>query len=195
MYLNASEAKEQRRLLARWIATGILPHEPQVRLWLRRYRLPPEDIDELIQDAYCAIARLDSFAHIERPDAYFFAIVRNLMLRRIRRQRIVQIDIVAEIEAYIDEERPSPEREVGAKLDCARALSLIAQLPERCRQAVYLRKIEGWSQRKIAEHMNISEKAVEKQIWVGVKALRTAWDAAMVAGEAEVGAPPMEHRR
>ncbi|WP_168355998.1 RNA polymerase sigma factor [Sphingomonas gei] len=191
---SASQANTKRRLLAQWMATGILPHEPQVRLWLRRYRISREDADEIVQDAYCAIARLDSFDHIDRPDAYFFAIVRNLMLRRIRRRRVVQIDMVAEIESYVDDDRPSPEREVAAKLDWARVLGLIADLPERCRQAVHLRKVEGWSQRRIAEHMNITEAAVEKQIWLGIKALRAAWDRGPFVEEAASDAKRVERR-
>ena len=34
---------------------------------------------------------------------------------------------------------------------------------------------EGWSQKEIAAHFEVSEKAVEKQVWLGVKAIREAW--------------------
>lgn len=150
-----------------------MPHEARVRSWLAR-RISPDEADELIQDAYCRLAMLDDVSHIETPDAYFFSIVRNLLVRKLKRQRVVQIDFVAEIESFRDV-HPSPEDIAASRQDYARVLAIIANLPERCRRAVQLRKIEGWSQKAIAEHLGASEKAVEKQIWLGVRAIRAAW--------------------
>lgn len=104
----------------------------------------------------------------------FFSIVRNLLLRRLKRQRIVPFETIAEIESFQDD-RPSPEQVIGSKLAYEKVLALIADLPERCRHIVQLRKIEGWSQREIAEHLGTTEKAVEKQIWIGIRAVREAW--------------------
>ena len=38
-----------------------------------------------------------------------------------------------------------------------------------------LRKIRGWSQKDIASHLGMTEKAVEKQVWVAVRELRLMW--------------------
>lgn len=152
----------------------ILPHEARIRTWLRRSRLSSDDVDEIVQEAYCRIAMLESVDHITVPDAYFFSIVRNLLLRRLKRQRIVPFETIAEIESFQDD-RPSPEQVIGSKLAYEKVLALIADLPERCRHIVQLRKIEGWSQREIAEHLGTTEKAVEKQIWIGIRAVREAW--------------------
>jgi RNA polymerase sigma-70 factor (ECF subfamily) len=54
-------------------------------------------------------------------------------------------------------------------------LKLMSELPDRCRKAVELRKIEGLSQKQIAQRLGMSEKAVEKQVWLGVRALREGW--------------------
>lgn len=174
---------QHRLMLAQWVAREVLPHEAHVRAWLRRSRLPREDIDELVQEAYCRLAMLESVDHIEAPDAYFFSIVRNLLLRKLKRQRIVPFETIAEIESWQDE-RPSPERVAAARMDVQKVLALIERLPERCRRIVYLRKIEGWSQREIADHIGATEKAVEKQIWLGIKAIRAAW---RMSGEAADG--------
>jgi RNA polymerase sigma factor (sigma-70 family) len=160
------------------VAREILPHEPRLRTWFARFRLSHDEVDELLQEAYCRIARLDSVDHIAVPHAYFFSIARNVLLRRLKRQRIISFESIAEIEGYQDDRTPSPEDFVSNKLAYERVLTLIAALPERCRQIVGLRKIEGWSQREIAEHLGMSEKAVEKQIWLGVRAVRQAWDQA-----------------
>jgi RNA polymerase sigma-70 factor (ECF subfamily) len=177
MATSTTIAADQRRRIALWVAREVLPHEPRVRDWLRRSRISPEDIDELIQEAYCRLAMLDSVDHIDSPQAYFFSITRNLLVRRLKRQRVVPLETLAEIDAYEDD-RPSPERLAGGKMAYGKVLSLIAGLPDRCRKIVHLRKIDGWSQKQIAEHLGTTEKAVEKQIWLGVRLIREAWSQA-----------------
>ncbi len=152
-----------------------MPHEAAVRAWLRRARVSPQDVDEVIQDAYCRLSMLDSIDHIDRPDAYFFSIARNLLLRRLKRERVVPIDAIAEIDAFNDDLHPSPEQQAAARLDYAKMLDFMSTLPERCRTIVTLRKIQGWSQKEIAAHLGTTEKAVEKQVWVGMKAIQRAW--------------------
>ena len=155
-----------------------------MRAWLVRSRVSEEDAEELIQEGYYRLSTLDSVDHIDRPDAYFFSVVRNLLLRRLKRERVVPIDAIAEIESFSDECYPSPEQQAGAKLDYDRMLNFIAALPERCGSIVRLRKIEGWSQKEIATHFAMTEKAVEKQVWIGVKAIQRAWsDADREIGE------------
>lgn len=165
---------ERRRLLAQWVAQTITPHEARIRSWLLR-RISIEEAEDLIQDAYCRIAILDSVDHIDRPEIYFFSIVKNLFLRQLKRQKIVPIELIAELDSYSDEFQPSPEAVAVSRGDYAKVLGMISRLPERCSQIVRLRKIEGWSQKEIADHLGTSEKAVEKQIWVGVKAIRSMW--------------------
>ncbi|MDH7639328.1 RNA polymerase sigma factor [Sphingomonas oryzagri] len=165
---------ERRRRLARWVAREIMPHEARVRAWLRRSRLDPDDIDEVIQETYCRLSMLDSVEHIDRPDAYFFSIAGNLLARRLRRQKVVPFETIAEIEAYRDD-APTQEDVAFGHSDWLRMMGLISKLPSRCRQVVRLRKIEGWSQREIAEHLGISEKAVEKHVSAGIGSIRRAW--------------------
>ena len=132
----------------------------------------------MVQEAYCRLAMLDTVEHIDRPNAYFFSICRNLLVRRLKRERVVPITTIAEIEAVSADARPSPERETAGRLDYARLMALLETLPHRCREIVRLRKLEGWSQKEIAAHFNTTEKAVEKQVWLGVKAIREAWNEA-----------------
>lgn len=167
-------ALKRRTEIATWVAREVLPLEGRVRAWLNRAQVSKADADELIQEAYCRIAMLDSIDHIETPYAYFHSIVRNLLLRRLRRERVVPIEAFAEIEALHDD-RPSPEQLAANKVACRTLMTIIAALPDRCRQIVQLRKIEGWSQKQIALHLGTTEKAVEKQVWLGIRLVRQAW--------------------
>ena len=81
--------------MAAWVTEHVIPHEAAVRAWLARTRASQEDIDELIQESYSRLAALESVDHIDRPDAYFFSIARNLLVRRLRRARVVPIEAIA----------------------------------------------------------------------------------------------------
>jgi RNA polymerase sigma-70 factor (ECF subfamily) len=45
----------------------------------------------------------------------------------------------------------------------------LADLPERCRDIVFLHKSKGLSQRTVAEQLGLSEKTVANQVALGVK--------------------------
>lgn len=172
-----------RLRISAWVGREVVPHEPAVRRWLARTRVTPEDIDEVIQEAYCRLTTLESIDHIDRPDAYFFATCRNLLVRRLKRERLVPIATTAEIEELCADASLSPEHLTATRLDYARLMGILDRLPSRCREIVRLRKVEGWSHKEIAAHLDMSERAVEKQIWLGVRALREAWTAASSKAE------------
>jgi RNA polymerase sigma factor (sigma-70 family) len=171
--LKALQARQKR---AAWVGENIVPYEPRIRAWLRRWHVSPEDTDELLQDAYCRIALLESVEHIDRPLSYFFSIVRNFLARRHRRQRIVSFELIAEVDAFQDSPAHGLEDQMSDRLIYQKILGLIDELPPRCREIVRLRKLEDWPQKRIAEHLRISEKTVEAQIRLGLKAIREAWD-------------------
>jgi RNA polymerase sigma factor (sigma-70 family) len=160
---------ERRRVVA-WVAAEVMPHEGAVRAWLRRSRVAADEIDDLIQEAYCKLSGLDSVDHIPQPDGYFFQTVRNLWVDRMRRKRVVRIETLTEVESlsvYSDE--LSPERITAARRELAKVMQLIQRLPERCKRVIELRKVHGVPQREIARQLGISESAVENE---GVKGMR-----------------------
>lgn len=165
---------EHRLALARWVASEILPYEARVRSWLSRSRIAACDADELIQEAYCRIAMLDAVDHIEVPYAYFFSITKNLLFRKLKRERIVRLEALAEIESLRDESA-STEHQVAVRIAYEKLLAFAVTLPDPCRRVFELRKIRGWSQKDIASHLGLTEKAVEKQVWVAVRELRLMW--------------------
>lgn len=158
---------------AQWVSQHIIPQEHRVRSWLRKWRVSRDEQDELLQEAYYRIAVLSDVQSITRPGAYFFSVVRNIQAKKMRRQRVVEIELIAEIDAFVDDQ--SIEEQTAYRQAFDHLIALIDALPPRCRQIVRLRKLEDWSQRQIAEHMGISEKTVETQIRLGLRALRAAW--------------------
>lgn len=168
--LDEATVTDTRGKLAAWLGSHIIPHEREVRVWLRRILRNPSDINDLIQEAYCRMAGVVNMAGIQEPRAYFFRVVRNVALEQFRRARVVRIDSVAEIAALtIADEAPSPERIAAGCSELALVQTLIAGLPERCRKVVELRKIHGMPQRQIAELLGISENTVEHEVTRGLR--------------------------
>lgn len=167
---------EARKRRAVWVSLRVLPHEPRARAWLRRMRVVETDADEVIQEAYCRLATLDAVDHIENPGAYFLSVIRNLLGRRLRSAKVVPLESIAEIEAA--DPALDPEHQAAASQMRGRLHLLIDELPERCARILKLRKLQGYSQREIAEMLGISESIVENQVQLGVRSLTRAWSRA-----------------
>lgn len=106
-----------------------------------------------------------------RPGTWLYRVTANLAVDRLRaRSRSLPLDAAPEPE----DETPGP----AAVMDDARrraALDVALQkLPERQRQAVVLRHIEGLSNPEIAQALDISVEAVESLTSRGRRALSAA---------------------
>lgn len=150
----------------RWVASYILPHESEVRGWLRRHvrTLNGHDIDDLMQEAYARLWTTE-YRQITNGRSYLFAVVRNLLLEQARHARIVPMERLGEIDSLlIPSEEPGPDRRVNARQELERLERIVVGLPEQCRRAFQLQKFQNLSQREIALEMNITEKTVEKHL-------------------------------
>jgi len=149
-----------------WIASHILPHEPEVRGWLRKHvrALGTYDIDDLVQEAYSRLWTCD-YGHILNGRNYLFAIIRNLLIEQMRHASIVPVEPLGEgNQLLLPSDEPEPDLSAGARQELERLERVVANLPDRCRRAFELQKFHGFSQREIALEMKISGKTVEKHL-------------------------------
>ena len=155
---------QSRKDIIAWVGSHVLPHEAAVRAWLRKWTGRAQDVDDVIQEAYCRLSELESVVHIGSGRAYLFQTTRNIVLEQARRSKIVHIDNVTDLgDLSIVDETPPLDRVVGGARELQRVEQLIDQLPFKCRRVFVLRRIHGVSQRDIARDLGISESAVEKQ--------------------------------
>lgn len=185
MTADAQLPGSSRKQIVAWVASSILPHEPAVRAWLRPRVRSDHDVDDLVQEAYARLSALSSVDGIANPRSYFFQTVQNLLTDHIRRERIVQIEAVADFDSIAAVyEEPSPERIVGGRREFDRITALIDALPDRCRQIFRMRKIEGLSQREIAQRIGVSESVVENDGAKGLRLIMKALQEKASPGEA-----------
>lgn len=150
---------------ARWLATYILPLEPQLRGWLKRVTPPGLEIDDLIQEAYTKLAALATVENITQPKAYLYQIVKRLMSDHLRRASVVSIEAAAEL-AHLSvlDEGLTPERILSGRQELERLYRAIVALPRQCRAVFVMRKFDDMSQKSIAAELQISENVVEKRM-------------------------------
>lgn len=170
-----------------WVALHILKHEAALRQWLRRVGVRESEIDDLVQQTYCKLSELKSVHHIHNPRSYFFTTARSLLLQHIRRDRVVQILAASDqIDEFEADQSPSPERAVGARVELRKVMDAIAALPQRYREVIELRRIEGLSQRETANRLGVTEKIVENGLARGLKAVLRAVEIGGLREEVEI---------
>jgi len=149
-----------------WVAAHILPHEAEVRAWLRRHvhRLTPADIDDLLQEAYARLWTGD-LAAVVNGRSYLFTVIRNLLGEHARRARIVPLERLSEVDALrIPSEEPGPDRCVSARQELDRLQKIVTELPTQCRRAFTLQKFQSLSLEEIAAEMKIAKKTVQRHL-------------------------------
>ena len=169
-----------------WVARDVIVHEAPLRAWLRR-TMSVDDVEDIVQESYCRIASLSDVSHIRSGRAYLFTTARMLVLERIRRSRVVNIEAAVEIEKIDPADNcPSPEQVVAGQQELRRVKRLIDGLPERCRDVFRMRKIEGMSQREVAAAMNLSEHTVENDVAKGLRLILKIVADGDLQGEADL---------
>ncbi|USI74670.1 RNA polymerase sigma factor [Sphingomonas morindae] len=153
---------------ARWFDRHILPHEPCLCAWLRRRRLDPHEVSDVVQESYAILAARERLDDLHTPRAYLFRIAHSLVLRDERRARIVPFESLESVVAAEPVDALSPERIAVARDEVRRLAIVLRAMPARVRAAFVMRRVHGLSQREIAERMRISESTVEKHIAKGV---------------------------
>jgi len=156
-----------------WIAEQILPAEPRLRRWLAGFS--GIEVDDVVQETYALLMDTD-ISHVQSPQAYLFTIARNVVLQHHRRAKIISFVALAEFDAAsIIEDGPSIEDAVSSRLELRRLQQMMAELPDKCRDVLVLRRVEGWSQRKVAGHLDVTENVVEKQLARALRLLGQAF--------------------
>ncbi len=156
---------------ALWLAQHVVPHERAIRSWLVR-RTHDLDIDDIIQDMYARLASLEDAENIRNPRQYAAQTAISIALNLARHARVVPMIPMADFEDLgLASLEPSPERAVNSQEELRELENTLQELPPLCRRAFLLRRVEGLSQKEVAEKLGISVKTVEKYMARGVRLL------------------------
>jgi RNA polymerase sigma-70 factor (ECF subfamily) len=159
--------------LDEWLAREVLVHERALMQYLQRCWPRRDELPDLRQEVYVRVYEAAARSRPTAPKAFVFATARHLMTDRLRRGRVVSIEPVGDFESsnvYLIDE-VSPERWFGTRQALRRLVEALDALPRRCREVVWLRRVEELSQNDVAQRLGISGRTVEKHLAKGMRLL------------------------
>lgn len=153
-------------------------HRSQLRRVARDILGSPESADDVIQDA-CVKALAAIGDGVTDPVAYAFRMVRNMAFDGCRRaafeSRLFDTEDAA---AAVEAPSGSPERVAIDRQQLRLVLRALAALPERTRRVVELCRLDGHSQREIADRLQVSPTMVHLLLRDAIERCRAALGAA-----------------
>jgi RNA polymerase sigma-70 factor (ECF subfamily) len=158
-----------------WFRREILAHEASLVRYLLRASPNRDDVHDLRQETYVRVVEAAIKSRPYAPRPFLFATARNLLVDHVRRRQTMFFDNVKDPDALnllIDE--LSSEQRVLADQELRLVAEAIDRLPARCRQTVWMRRVDALSQKEVATRMGVTEKAVEKHLSKGMQRLAEA---------------------
>lgn len=153
-----------------WLTINFLPHEAELRRMLRRVCTGPAEIDDVVQETCYRILSMASLDQVREPKPFVFRAAKNIVLDRIKRDAVVKIEAMANLEELeIADTAPSPERVVLARSELKWVIGLVANLPDRCKTVFRARRIHGLSQQETAETLGLTDSVVEHEMMKGMR--------------------------
>lgn len=175
-----------------WFCAEVLPLERALTSFISRNWRIASEVADLRQDIYeraLTGARSGIPLHTRH---YLFTVARNHLINQAKRGQIVSIELVADTSALeLESSAFGAEQHLTAREELRRTQRGLEQLPPRCREVIWLRKVEGLSTRETADRLGISLDTVEKQITQGMRALADF----MLGGSGKIRRPFYAPRR
>lgn len=109
------------------------------------------------------------------PKSFLFTTARHLMVDRVRRRRVVSMETIGDWDDLnVPVEEVSPEQRLHARQELMKLARAFSILPPKCREVVWLRRVDELSQKEVASRLQISEKTVESHVVKGTRLLADA---------------------
>lgn len=134
-----------------------------MKVRLRR-RLGSDDLaNDVLQETYLRVDRMDADTAPAKPDAYLYRMALNVAADR--READSRLLTGAELEALLQvSEDQDPARIVGGQKEIQSLLGALYELPSRRRRIFIAARLEEAPHLEIAERFGISTRMVEKEL-------------------------------
>lgn len=169
---NENREAEQRPLIERLFCS----YRTELVGYLRRkYRRESACAEDIAQDAFLRLQRLESLKDIENPRAHLYKTASNLAIDHQRREqsRNRYIEIVEQVSDMEQSSSHSPQRRIQGERQVEALQEAINKLPDNCRRAFLMHRIHGHSYSEIAVELGVSVSSVEKYIVKALQACRS----------------------
>ncbi len=155
-----------------WFLREVLPLEAALTQFVKHHSRGKASIADLLQEIYL---RVYQSAKIDMPastKSFVFATAHNLLIDRVRREKVIPIEAVENLEALgVAAESPGPEAEVVARDELRHLQSALAHIAPRAREVFLLHHVDGMTPREIAVRLTLSENTVRWHLNDGIRSI------------------------
>lgn len=152
--------------LSDWVARWNAP----LRRFLGRQLPRRVDAEDLAQEVYLRLLRVEDLATIEEPQAYLYKVARNIASEWRDRARERHPHGQAELDELI--ELTTPETLIHDRAEEQALDEALRPLPAVIRAVIYLKLRDGKTHEEIAQHLGVSTRMVRKYLTTGYASLR-----------------------
>ena len=128
-----------------------------------------QDPNDTVQEAFATLWQKCKEVTFEKAKGFVFMVAKNLMLNRLKHQKVVLKHRAVKPKDYTNE---SPEFLMEKEQFYVKYQNALAKLTEEQRVAFLLNKVEGKKHQEIAELLNITKKVVEYRIYSAFKIIK-----------------------
>jgi RNA polymerase sigma factor (sigma-70 family) len=155
-----------------WFIREVLSLESILVQFLRRNWNNASDIADLRQEVYVLVYEAAQRRIPDPAKPFVLTTARNLIINRVRREQIIPIEVVADLETLgVAVDAPGPDRAAASREALRRVQEALDRLPPRSRDVVMFKQIDGLSRNEIAARMGISGETVKWHLAQGMRAL------------------------
>lgn len=149
------------------LASAFLRYRERLRRYVARLSVKPEDVEDILQDTFISVHRLENKDDIRSAKFYLYAVARRTAYRELKRQAARVVSSIDEAMAGGEEvaaDIAAPDQAFEARQYFETLSDVVADLPPQCRRVFVLRKVFGFSHREISAAMGISVSTIEKYL-------------------------------
>ena len=153
-------------------------YRPQLHRYLRSKLSNDADVEDIAQESFLRLLRVEAPELIRRPRDYLFRIASNVVhdfyLRQSRIPAMADYDEASQSEA--DEGQECFEDKLARHASIRRLETLVMELRPRQRAAFVLKKRDGLSHDEIAERLGISVHTARAYVSQALAYCRAHWE-------------------
>lgn len=146
------------------LARMLIAERPLLLRAVRRIVGSESQAEDVAQSLWLKVQRIDDEPPIRNRRGFLYRLARNLALDHLRGERVRAAIFTQDEVPDIPADTPSALAALLGQEDLARVNAAIEGLSPRCRQALYLRRIEQLPAHEVAERMGISRQMVARYI-------------------------------
>lgn len=155
-----------------WFVREVLPLEAALTKYLQHNWREQASVADMVHDVYVRVidAARKEIPKLSAP--FVFATARNLLVDRIRQEKIIPLETVENLEALaVAADIPAPDEQTIAREELRRVQAALEHLHPRSRETLLMHHVNGLSRREIAIRLGLTENTVGWYLNTGMRLL------------------------